>query len=92
MELSFVSRLKRGWNAFFNKDPTKPNISYGMGYSYRPDRMRFSRGNERSIVTSVYNRIAMEIFNIFLGSFKIFPCLLVESVDSLSIRGNTSSE
>ena len=60
MELSFISRLKRGWNAFFNKDPTKPNISYGMGYSYRPDRMRFSRGNERSIVTSVYNRIAMD--------------------------------
>ena len=63
MELTLTSRLKRAWNAFTkNRDPTE--IQYqnvGMGYVYRPDRVRFSRGNERSIVTSVYNRIAMDV-------------------------------
>ena len=63
MELTLTSRLKRAWNAFTkNRDPT--DLEYhnvGMGYVYRPDRVRFSRGNERSIVTSVYNRIAMDV-------------------------------
>lgn len=61
METSFISRLKSGWNAFRNRDPTgvyTQNI--GPSYSYRQDRNRFSRGNERSIVVSVYNRIAMD--------------------------------
>lgn len=65
MELTFTSRLKRAWNAFTkNRDPTAVSTQYqnvGMGYVYRPDRVRFSRGNERSIVTSVYNRIAMDV-------------------------------
>lgn len=56
--LSFGSRLKHAWNAFFNKDPTVVYRDIGGGYGSRPDRMRFSRGNERSIVTAVYNRIA----------------------------------
>lgn len=56
--LSFGSRLKHAWNAFFNKDPTVIYRDIGGGYGVRPDRMRFSRGNERSIVTAVYNRIA----------------------------------
>lgn len=64
MENSFRSRLKKAWNAFTkNRDPTA-DIQYsnlGMGYVYRPDRVRFSRGNEKSIVTSVYNRIAMDV-------------------------------
>lgn len=61
MSVSIGSRIKRSWNAFFNKDPTKDYRDIGMGYSYRPDRPRFSRGNERSIVTSVYNRIALDV-------------------------------
>ena len=64
MELTLSSRLKKAWNAFTNnRDPTNNahQISTGMGYVYRPDRVRFSRGNERSIVTSVYNRIAMDV-------------------------------
>ena len=60
MEISFGSRLKHAWNAFFNKDPTRYYHDIGIGYSYRPDRMHFSRGNERSIITSAYNRIAMD--------------------------------
>lgn len=60
MELTIGSRLQHAWNAFFNKDPTTYYGGIGGGYSYRPDRVRFTRGNERSIVTSVYNRIAMD--------------------------------
>lgn len=59
-DLSFSSRLRHAWNAFFNKDPTKNWSSFGGGSSIRPDRARFSRGHERSIVTAVYNRIAMD--------------------------------
>ena len=61
MGLSFGSRLKHAWNAFRNRDPTPSYIGYGSGYSYRPDRHRLTRGNERSIVTSVYNRIALDV-------------------------------
>ena len=56
-----LSRVKRSWNAFFNRDPTKEYQNVGVGYSYRPDRVRMTRGNERSIVTSVYNRIALDV-------------------------------
>ena len=55
------TRIKRAWNAF-NKDPTAPpvyNIGYGGGY--RNDRLRLSRGNERSIINSVMNRIALDV-------------------------------
>lgn len=55
------SRFKKAWNIFLNRDPTGYYRDAGMGYVYRPDRARFSRGNERSIVTSVYNRIAMDV-------------------------------
>ena len=61
MEIELLSRLKHGWNAFVNnRDPTY-NYNSGMSYSYRPDRPRFTKGNERSIATSVYNRIAMDV-------------------------------
>ena len=60
MNGSIRSRLKHAWNAFFNKDPTIRYNDLGMGYSYRPDRPRLTRGNEQSIVTSVYNRIALD--------------------------------
>lgn len=61
MRESIGSRLKHAWNAFFNKDPTPNNWSKGSVYSYRPDRPRLTRGNERSIVTAVYNRIALDV-------------------------------
>jgi len=57
---SFGSRLKHAWNAFFNKDPTVIyRDNYGPGYGNRPDRPQLTRGNERSIVTAIYNRIAV---------------------------------
>ena len=65
MELTLSSRLKRAWNAFTkNRDPTDMQYRYtdiGVGNVYRPDRVRFSRGNERTIATSVFNRIAMDV-------------------------------
>ena len=61
MNLSLGTRLKHAWNAFRNRDPTVNYMGYGQGYSYRPDRRRLTRGNERSIVTSVYNRIALDV-------------------------------
>lgn len=60
MEMSFGSRLKHAWNAFTGN----VQMNYrdlGMSHSYRADRPRMSRGNERSIVTSVYNRIALDV-------------------------------
>lgn len=61
MEQTFGSRVKSAWNAFLNRDPTEPyRQNVGVSYSYRPDRPRFTRGNEKSIVTSVYNRIALD--------------------------------
>lgn len=54
-------RLQHAWNAFVkNRDPTRNLFDYGSGYRYRPDRVRFSGGNEKSIITSVYNRIAID--------------------------------
>ena len=62
MDFTLVSRLKNGWNAFIkNRDPTDTYRDIGSGYFYRPDRVRFTRGNERSIVTSLYNRIALDV-------------------------------
>lgn len=62
MELEVSSRLKHAWNAFVNnRDPTASYRDIGPGYSYRPDRPRLTRGNERSIITSVYNRIALDV-------------------------------
>lgn len=61
---SLNERLQHAWNAFFSRDPTKPipyQITEGASYGYRPDRKRLSRGNERSIVTAVYNRIAIDV-------------------------------
>lgn len=59
--MGLMDRLRHAWNIFKNKDPTTEYYNLGPAYSSRPDRMRFSRGNERSIVTSVYNRIAMDV-------------------------------
>lgn len=53
--------LKHAWNAFTSRSPTKQRTNTGPGWSYRPDRVRLTRGNERSIVTAIYNRIALDV-------------------------------
>lgn len=73
MELTLTSRLKKAWNAFMNnRDPTVPNYqNIGASYVYRPDRIRFTRGNERTIATSVYNRIAMDVASIAIKHCRV---------------------
>lgn len=68
---SLGSRLKHAWNAFLNRSPTYWHESYGSGYSRRPDRARLTRGNERSIVTSIYNRIALDVASVDLKHCKL---------------------
>ena len=70
METSLGSRLKHAWNAFKGNN----QINYqdlGMSYSYRADRPRLTRGNERSIVTSVYNRIALDVASLSIQHVRL---------------------
>ena len=61
MEMTIGSRFKHAWNAFVNnRSPTTYARDMGSSYGRRPDRPRFSGGNERSIVTPIYNRIALD--------------------------------
>lgn len=71
MEMTFSSRLKHAWNAFTGNDLYRPRYDIGPSYSYRPDRPIFSRGNERSIVTSVYNRIALDVASISIQHVRL---------------------
>ena len=59
--MGFAERVRNGWNAFRNRDPTMLYREPGMSYTYRPDRPKFSRGNERTIATSVFNKIAIDV-------------------------------
>lgn len=70
---TFGSRLKHAWNAFTNKDPTIGYSSNSVIISSgnRPDRPRFTRGNERSIATSVYNRIAMDVASLRINHVRL---------------------
>lgn len=70
MEMNIGSRLKHAWNAFLNRDPPGSRY-YGGGYSYRPDRMRFSRGSERTIINSIYNRIALDAASITINHVRL---------------------
>ena len=84
MELSITDRMKHAFNAFMNRDPTAYyNRNLGSSYSIRPDRPRLSRGNERSIITAIFNRIAMDV-----AAIDIMHCRLdennrfIEKIDS----------
>lgn len=84
MELSITDRMKHAFNAFMNRDPTAYyNRNLGSSYFIRPDRPRLSRGNERSIITAIFNRIAMDV-----AAIDIMHCRLdennrfIEKIDS----------
>ena len=62
--MGLMNRLQHGWNAFMNRSPTPDYQPGEVTYSYRPDRIRFSGGNEKTIVTSIYNRIAIDAASI----------------------------
>ena len=81
--MEIFDRIQHAWNAFMNKDPTYNYQGVGMGYSYRPDRPRLTRGNERSIINSIFNKIALDV-----ASIDIVHCKLdennryIETIDS----------
>ena len=84
MGINIGSRFKHAWNAFFNRDPTGYRSDIGPGYYYRPDRPRFTGGNERSIITSIYNRIALDV-----ASNTILHCKLDENDRFVSTMDST---
>lgn len=94
MEMSFGSRLKHAWNAF-NGNAVLDYRDIGTSYSYRVDRPRLSRGNERSIVTSVYNRIALDVAalkieHVKLDESKRFLSVIEDGLNNcLSLEANT---
>lgn len=77
--MEFFNRLKHGWNAFVNNKGPTYTVDLGQSYSRRPDMPRFSRGNERSIVTAVYNRIALDV-----SAINVRHCRLDENERYLS--------
>lgn len=92
-KIKFGSRLKHAWNAFMNRDPTN-YYNYGSGYSYRPDRVRLTRGNERSIITSIYNKLALDaaainIKHCKLGKNDIFDSVIESKLNNcLNVEAN----
>lgn len=71
MEINIGTRLKHAWNAFLNRDPTANAQYYGPSSFYRPDRPRLPGGNERSIVTSIFNRIALDVASVDIRHCKV---------------------
>lgn len=61
--MALSDRIQHAWNAFLNRDPTSYR-DYGVSSYYRPDRPRMSRGNEKTMTTSIYNRIALDTASI----------------------------
>lgn len=73
MPNSIGERFQHAWNAFFNKDPTRYStyIDYGYSSSYRPDRLRLTRGSERTIVSTIYNQIAIDVASIDISHVRV---------------------
>lgn len=73
---TMTQRIRSGWNAFIGRDPTSISIPLseemsGFGYSSRPDRVRYTKGNQRSIVASIYNRISVDVASIKIEHAKL---------------------
>lgn len=93
MELSIGSRFKNAYNAFTNKNPTSNDNRYN-GYYHRPDRVRLTTRNERSIITSVFNRIAIDVAAIDINHCQLdkdgrFQSIINSSLNEcLSVEAN----
>ena len=70
-KMGFLDRLQHSWDVFRNKEPTYVVTDMGHGYSYRPDRPRMTRGNEKTITAAIYNRIALDVSNIKINHCKV---------------------
>ena len=68
---TFRSRIRHAWNAFNRRAPTSYQKDYGMSYGTRPDRTRLKFGNERSIVSSIYNRIGIDVAAVSIQHVRI---------------------
>ena len=94
MEMSLGSRLKHAWNVFTANETVGARWDIGPSYFYRPDRPIFSRGNERSIITSVYNRIALDVAAISIQHVRLddegrFTSVMNSTLnDCLSLEAN----
>ena len=94
METSLGARLKHAWNVFTAKETVGGRWDIGPSNYYRPDRPIFSRGNERSIITSVYNRIALDVAAITIQHVRLddegrFTSVMDSSLnDCLSLEAN----
>ena len=86
--------MKHAWNVFTANEFVKPRWDIGPSYHYRPDRPIFSRGNERSIITSVYNRIALDVAAITIQHVRLddegrFTSVMNSTLnDCLSLEAN----
>ena len=94
MEMSLGARLKHAWNVFTANETVGARWDIGPSYFYRPDRPIFSRGNERSIITSVYNRIALDVAAISIQHVRLddegrFTSVMNSTLnDCLSLEAN----
>ena len=81
---SFLSRVKKAWNIFLNRDPTvEYSYDLGQSFTYRPDRTRLSGRNERSIINSVYNRMSIDVAAIDIKHVRLDEDeRYVETIDS----------
>lgn len=72
MELNFTSRVKSAWNAFLNRDPPiRPSSYYYGGYSYRPYYQRLGGATDRTVVSAIYNRIAVDASSITIQHVRL---------------------
>lgn len=69
--MGLADRLAHAWNAFRSDESSNSYANYGIASYMRPDRIRFTRGNERSIVTSIFNRIALDTASIDIKHVKL---------------------
>lgn len=69
--MGFTDRLQHAWNAFRDTEHTRYKWDMGHISSYKPDRVRFTRGNERSIVTAIYNRLALDVASISIKHVRL---------------------
>lgn len=74
---SVIDRLKNAWNSFKESNSDEQYMNYSNNYGFyissggRPDRIRYTRGNEQSIINAVYNRIAMDVAAITIKHVKL---------------------
>jgi hypothetical protein len=84
MDMTIGSRLKKAVNVFLNRDPTEYRtnvITYSNG-GYRPDRRRLTRGKDRTIVNTIFNRIALDVASVNITHCKTVDGRFKSEIDS----------